>query len=71
MTGPWHDGHILGGYQNPACPSCLREQRKFDTAREIDRQDGIEPECEHEYRIVCKTCGQRGTLRVSIEEATR
>ena len=23
----WHDGHIMGGYQNPVCPGCQREER--------------------------------------------
>ncbi len=26
-VGPWHEGHILGGYQNPKCASCQREER--------------------------------------------
>ena len=35
----WHQGHILGGYQNEACPACLREQRRFSEAQAIERED--------------------------------
>jgi hypothetical protein len=25
QTGVWHEGHVMGGYLNPACASCRRE----------------------------------------------
>ena len=35
--GAWHEGHVLGGYQNPACSTCRAEERRAEAWRRKDR----------------------------------
>lgn len=34
--GAWHEGHLLGGYQNPACKTCQGEERRYEKLRARD-----------------------------------
>ena len=38
MTSAWHEGHILGGYQNPACQSCRGEQKRHPAPEQEIRE---------------------------------
>ena len=40
----WHEGHVLGGYQNPKCNECRRENRGPMTTDEWAAQDLVGPD---------------------------